>query len=384
MAKVLIFADSHAQRGAWADYPIYDDALWALRQIAQLVIDEGVSVVIGCGDLLDKIVNRAGPPAMLADFDNRLGGVPFYFVQGQHERDDPPWLSLTRAEHIHGRTITLHDNRKVYGLDCLGPAALAESLAGIPADTDILVAHQMWAEWMGNIARPQGRLADVPNVSAVWTGDWHDHRLEAITAADGRALLVLSPGATCKQAIDEPDRHGVVIYDTTKPPGQLDAYRCIWLHSRPVVRVGPIMTEEEAEATVAGVVGLAADAVLAFAKEVEQTGLEPPAGLFEPLIRLEYSSAFADLPSRVEAAFARDEVTAHLFPKVIRGEQSAAVQASTAPTSLTEALPLVLDVAGEPEAHELAASLLAAGDEYESALNSWRKAYLDDRTTQCA
>lgn len=129
-----------------------------------------------------------------------------FFVQGQHDMAARPWLNMgTWPTHVNGRSFVIQ-GVQFYGMDFTPKDQLAEKLKEIPSGTDVLVAHQVWEEFMGRLRVCEGAIKDVPNVSMVITGDFHRHDQFKIQAADGRELLVVSPGSTTMRTIDEDPR----------------------------------------------------------------------------------------------------------------------------------------------------------------------------------
>lgn len=372
MSEILFFADSHAQRGAWANLPIFGDADYALAQILAIVERRRPIAVIGGGDLIDRQVNRSAPPAALQTFARALRelGVPFYFIQGQHDRDDPPWLA-NFAEHLNERLVGL-GRWRLYGLDFQPRDALPGALAEIPEGADVLVAHQVWSPWMGEMGgqtNPEGDLHAVPVVQAIWSGDLHDYRVTQLA----RGSLALSPGATCKQAIDEPDFHYVIAADANMSANDPRAYTRISLRSRPVIRPTPVIEAADVEAWAAHLSALVRDATAAAASQ------HLPSELHAPLIRLQYAPEFADLPARLRRQLDALGLKAHIFPK--RLPAAAAVAAVAAPEGFTQfqpkaLVPGLLPADASVDAVALCDVLLDAGEDWSPALDQWCERYL--------
>lgn len=134
----IVFADAHVADRIWAHRPIQGDAFYSVEQILHLAQDHGCPWVIGCGDLLDSRTNRSRPIQFWSQMLDRFAreAVRFGFLQGNHEYDDPPWLSHRHATHLHGRTLRLGDVR-LYGLDYLPAGRLQEALDEILVSTDL-------------------------------------------------------------------------------------------------------------------------------------------------------------------------------------------------------------------------------------------------------
>lgn len=375
MPKTLavMFADSHLQESAWANSKILGDSMESLNQIFTYAIRNKAKAVIGAGDLIDKQRNRAGPINFFHTQLDRLeqASIPFWFIEGQHDMDSPPWLSGHRwAKHMHKEEVQVGEF-KLYGLNYLPFGELQEALEHIPDDTDMLVCHQTWGDWMGDIASPQGQFSDVPVVKLLFSGDFHKFVLEKAKGKDGQKIIVCSPGSTCMQEIPEPPDKFFVAF---KDDGTFERVR---LKTRPMID-WPVMNRPED--------------LNAFAEEVEaelsaaqQRGaaLELPSNLTTPLMRVTYSSRLEDCVRRVEKIIGN---RAHLFFKELMPEEKLAKMAiakkakGEAVTPLTE-LPKEVDPEKEPDVFSLVQRLLTtahAGGNTKDELLRWRSEYLED------
>ena len=85
----------------------------------EAAIKQKVSKFVAAGDLFDRQTNRSGPVTFFHRELDKLeeAGIDFYYLQGQHCSDDPPWLAGHRhAVHLHKQVIDL-DYHTAYGLD---------------------------------------------------------------------------------------------------------------------------------------------------------------------------------------------------------------------------------------------------------------------------
>ena len=214
----LVAGDLHLNLRTWSNRPIENDSYFAWTQIVNRAIRAEVEVVILAGDILDKQINGSGPIGKLQEGIDKLGaaGIKTLFIQGQHEYQEIPWASLSKhAIHLHRNESTSLDpfvevaGYTITGIDFQAKERLqdelsyvTETLKSAPERT-ILVMHQVWEEWMGERALPQGKLEDVnkwlPGLGLLITGDLHESRLQQ------NPLPVLSPGSTCMQSISEPE-----------------------------------------------------------------------------------------------------------------------------------------------------------------------------------
>lgn len=295
MSKVLgiFFADSHMAPRSWPSRPIQGDSYFAFECLVDLAIHHQVNL-IGAGDLIDKQENRSETIVRLYQQLDRLAshGLKLLYVQGQHELEQVPWLSGHPAtEHVSSRFFEL-GGLNCYGLDYQPAGQLQLKLETVPVETDILIAHQVWAEFMGTVTTPQGSMADVPHASICFTGDLHEHRDVVVFGKTGQAITLFSPGSTCMQAIDEPPDKFCFLLTQSRDgikfvPSQLP--------TRPFIDWHPINTEADMDAFVEKI-RPRLDAVSA------EAATRLPAHLCKPLLRVTYGSGVAELTSRVMPA----------------------------------------------------------------------------------
>jgi hypothetical protein len=95
-------------------------------------------------------------------------------------------------------------NKTVYGIDWNSADKVQDALNSIPEGTDILVAHQVWEELMGDVRGCEASFANVPTVNTVFTGDFHQNKVFTIVGRDGQTLQAISPGSTNFRKINEP------------------------------------------------------------------------------------------------------------------------------------------------------------------------------------
>lgn len=228
-----ITADNHLEPRAWAKYPTLEgDSYISFSQITGACRRDRVPM-INAGDAL----NISTPDASTVRFFcYELGlmadqGLETLYIEGQHEMSKPtPWLSIARGTwHVDGQQFTI-GRFNCYGLNWQPADKLADALTKIPPGTDILVAHQVWHEKMGRLRSCEGKLADVPHVKMIITGDYHRHDITKVSASDGRGdIIVASPGSICMQTSDESqDKYYFKLYDD----GSLESVK---IRTRPVV-----------------------------------------------------------------------------------------------------------------------------------------------------
>ena len=232
MGKIAVavkFGDGHADRNAWSSRPtLWGDAIHSFRCVTSKAHELEVAL-IAAGDLIDVrrpepwVVNMLRMELDVLASDD----IPFYYIQGQHELDRKnPWMSSihSHAEHIHKRSIELGEiphshayNRvvnsvNIYGLDWTPADNLERELKEIPKSTDVFICHQVWHEFMGDIAY-EGTLRDIC-APWVFTGDFHENKELLVENVFGNSTRVISPGSTNIRRINEsPKKYAYILYD---------------------------------------------------------------------------------------------------------------------------------------------------------------------------
>lgn len=207
MTPLFVFcADTHLADGAWTTRPaIYGDSYYSFSQIVDYCIEHRLPLVLG-GDVLEKKSNSARPIAKLCECLSRMQNeeLEVYYIQGNHEYDrNAPWLSVHPwPMHMHKVLYNIR-GAQVYGLDWLPKGDIQTALREIPANTDILITHQVWHDFMKNVGRPECALTDVHHAKIVLAGDFHVTETVTGVNAQNQPITMLSPGSTCMQDISE-------------------------------------------------------------------------------------------------------------------------------------------------------------------------------------
>lgn len=348
--RILFFSDLHLGRGrlAWASLGIEGDAYVAAESLAEAAEHHRCDAIVGAGDLIDKRRNCTEPIHRAASFVDRAT-MPFAFVQGQHEFDDPPWFSLLApaapfgAVHLHERLWKI-GCATLYGLDYRSRDELELALAAIPETAHTLVCHQVWDEFMGSIAAPQGSLASIPHhVRLVVTGDYHQHLSVEVERPGGPSLRVLSPGACSSQKIDEPHEHAVFVVEY-HPNGDFDVVSQ-QLPSRPIYDFGVCRTDADRKRLLD-----CGYALLRAAKDL-------PTAIAKPLVRIDLPPG-RDLPEIVPEQWL-DSIA---WMRRTVGEDTSAETISV-DSSADDALATLREFPGvDPETLDLAEKIFGGGD----------------------
>lgn len=346
------------------------DEQFAFQQIIDAAIQHKVDVV-AAGDLLDKQSNRSETITFVYKQLDRLKAAKqkFFFTQGQHDYDDPPWLSgHPAAVHMHKQVIDF-GQILMYGLDWQPYGKLQDELSAIPDSVNLLVCHQVWSDWMGERAAPQGSMSEIPgHVQYVHTGDLHAWKLERKKNLDGEKMMVLSCGATTKQKIDEPDNH---YYALLYPDGRFEKKG---LKSRVFIDASVMVRTEDIDDFVANL-----ESALSVAEQ-RGAALDLPEAMQVPLLRVRYASKLTDAVRRVEKAVKDRAIL--FFTQMIPEEKEVAYKkakstekgAAVTPASV---LPQEVDKEEQPEVYTLVERMLAATDK-ELEFAKWRTEFMGE------
>lgn len=350
MTPLFVFcADLHLADGAWATRPaIYGDSYYSFEQIVDYCIEHKLPLILG-GDVLEKKSNSARPIAKLFEGLSRMrrASVPVYYIQGNHEYDrNAPWLSAHDwPTYMHVASFDIN-GVNVFGLDWLPRGEIQEAFTRVPADTDILITHQVWKDFMGNVGRPECDLTDVHHVQTVLAGDFHITKTVESTNAQGQPIKMLSPGSTCMQDIGEvPDKSFFVI-GRLPDTGQI-IFAPVALKTRKFLGYS-VKDQEALDKLCAG----------EFVRDIQAASpASLPEAIQKPLVRVKFDKRLPDAHLRISTAVGE---LAHLFCDAIvdksRGEEetSRAVAKNDLMTVVAELLK------NEPEALKLATALLRA------------------------
>jgi len=307
-------ADLHLVDGAWSSRPaIYGDSYYSFEQIVDYCIEHKLPMIMG-GDILEKKQNLARPIAKLCAGLSRMqvAEVPVYYIQGNHEYDrNAPWLSVHEWPiHIH-KMPWLIRGAKVYGLDWLPRGEIQEAFKQVPADTEILITHQVWKDLMGNVGRPECELVDVHHAQTVLAGDFHMTKIVNSTNAQGQTITMLSPGSTCMQDIGEVPEKSFFVVGRIPATGQI-TFVPVALNTRKFL--GYTVKDQEAlDKLCAG----------EFVRDIQAAPTARlPDDIQKPLVRVKFDKRLPDAHLRITTAVGE---AAHLFCDAIvdktRGEE---------------------------------------------------------------
>jgi hypothetical protein len=201
--------------------------------------------LILAGDLFHK--KMVDPETLGACFDQmekmRRAEIPVLYISGQHEFNPfRTWMSCnTWPMHIHKELVEIN-GLTLYGLDFTHRDTCKVELQEVPEDAELLVAHQVWLERMGEKAMPEAAFADVPHVRYIVTGDFHGHRTDPYINKNGKDITVASPGSTYMRTLDEDSNKFFYSLKRNKDGSIYFASRR--LDTRPVFRVAIATTPQ--------------------------------------------------------------------------------------------------------------------------------------------
>lgn len=200
--RFIASADWHYGKRKYGLKHMEKDRYEAGDQVVEHAVSTpGTSFMIGAGDLLDVTRPSSAAVVALQKIHRRLeaAGIPFFVVQGNHDKSDPPWYTLFEGEGDDKKGIVLlqdgvpieHEGLTILGFSELGREDLKAKLKKAkPAD--ILILHASVQEWIGFPNPNAVCLADdVPpgKFRYVIVGDTH------VTARIDGPTVFLSPGS---------------------------------------------------------------------------------------------------------------------------------------------------------------------------------------------
>lgn len=371
--NILVTSDLHLSNRVWTHRPIEGDSYYAWDQIVTLALDHGVEAVILAGDILDKQVNVSEPIHKLLAGVRKLTdtGIGVYYNQGQHEYQESPWLqAATKAVWLHEHNRTF-DGWQIAGCDYQNSEEKLKQFlkSDLAQESNILVCHQVWRDFMGDMAKPQGCFNDIPpNVKYLITGDYHMNLIH-----HHGDLTVLSPGSTHMRNIAEPENKKVFLiknYDKKYKSTEKLIIETLPLYSRRCIR----LTVDKAKGSWE-VLKLMAEAELTKAAAYAEDNAIP-AEIAMPLLHLLHTSNDIELVGRFKQHF---ESKAHLFFKQKENKQFESEEQDVQVVSgdrigMMQCVDACISKSEKPLVHDLVLTLLQSPDP-EQALQQWVKSH---------
>jgi hypothetical protein len=233
--EFIFSSDWHLSFGMSGKHPgMVGGSYAALHEIVDLCLTHNVPL-IAAGDLFDKPIPDPVSVNVMCQEMQRMqdAGLAVYFTQGQHERvkrsiiasstdqgGSPCWMNVHQwPVHVHGESFEIA-GVKFFGLDWMPPEELEAVFAHrghlpagelfIPDDTDVLICHQVWKEFMGDHCNPECTIDQVPFVKTILTGDYHEQAAHVGTGRTGQQVLMISTGSTNIRSMGETPHKAVV------------------------------------------------------------------------------------------------------------------------------------------------------------------------------
>lgn len=364
--RFLVTSDLHLSDRIWRHRSIEGDSYHSWHQIVDMAVDQKVDGVILAGDVLDKQQNLASPIQHLLEGVTALAnaGICVLYNQGQHEFQAQPWISAgPGTQWLQLMDFVTTKGWVISGCDYQNADNLQTFLKSSRAKAaDILVCHQVWKDFMGEVGKPQGEFADIPeNVKLLITGDYHEH----ICQQFGK-LAVLSPGSTHMRSISEPADCFVFLLELADRNDK-PKIKSLELATRRCIRLVTKNFKSEAE------LNKRVKAELETAREyAEEHNL--PEQLRMPLLQLVHHTDENELVSRFQIKWGS---AAHLFFKQVTNrttEEESVVDYLDAGdrVNMLSCLDQFVDPQTSPLSHSLALALLQSPDP-EQALHRWIK-----------
>lgn len=300
----VVTSDCHLQSYTWAKYPnLCGDSYFSFKQIVDYAIEGNIPLFLA-GDVIN--VKRPDPRTVgfLMDQVNRMkmAGLDIYFIQGQHEMNrERPWLHAHDMPlHLHRHTLEL-EGILFYGLDYVPADQLQLELDDIPVGMQVLIAHQVWREHMGEKMPSEGSFSDVPYVRNIITGDFHAHKVTHFDGKHCQPVTVMSPGSTYMLTLDEdPKKYFFVLYDDL-------TVESIRIHTRPYYKTR-IGSNDSLERFISA-------RPYTDGRNMKGELLDLPDNILKPIWHVEY---YDNVPDVAQRLFQVADDIAHLFLRPIR------------------------------------------------------------------
>ena len=298
-----VTGDNHLRPSTWAKHPdLNSDAYTSFRQIIDLCVEHKVPLFL-LGDLFDKAHPDSESVGVYLHAMQRMeeARLAVYYVEGNHDKADPPWASLHPwAQHIDGKTVELGPF-KFHGIDFTVAADLPARLAAIPPGIDFLCTHQSWSD-IQPIGHVDGSFEMIPYGLVLLTGDFHVCKAYRGCAANSEPIVAYSPGSTAMQKLDEPPNKSFFLINEDAL-SELSEFNPVPLQSRPFCGV-TLATQADFDSFIARI-----DTLL---DEIAPPYPGLPEVIRKPILRVRYNDVIPEAYTRLVAA-AADRF--HLFPE---------------------------------------------------------------------
>jgi len=305
-SDVVVTADVHLRPdGVYRHRGMVGDLEYGFEQVVAACEADPPAMLVVLGDIFEARDISPRSPVQHRWFQSLIDRVAacsrFGYVLGNHDLG-VDWTSLhPDAELLHEVEFEV-GGRRVYGLNYADPDQFRRQAAVVPDRVDTLMAHQAWAELMGQLSAMVVEADWVPDgVRSIITGDYHR---SLVVGRGGRTFY--SPGPVCLQRLDEPAVKSFLRL-TAGPDGW--AHRVVPLRSRGVARF--VASDDDAlDLLLAGL-----PAIVSTFHADERL----PADLRRPVVAVDLGRGMARRRADLVRAIGRD---AHLFVNAARGRDA--------------------------------------------------------------
>lgn len=368
----IVVGDTHLAERTWASRrTLTGDSFNSFLQATTEAIRRRLPMIL-LGDIFDAKNLSSGVLQFFCDQMDKLQEqrIPVYYVQGNHDCVTPPWPAVHKWPiHINGTVIRLGVlsglQCECYGLDYFPIARYSAELSRVPETAKVLFTHQAWADF-GKMGSSDAAMSQMlPRGVTVATGDLHIAMYSRGTAANGESVLLMSPGATCMQAINEPQQH--FIYEMQMQPDGAVSFDPIPLWTRLVYEF-VCETQAEFDAAVLQIAGLPKSEI-------------PSDTVFyaidTPIVRIKYPISVSE-DSYVRLVTAAAKSGSHLFtdPQLAAAQQSMISVEDVHTERMSTLRDAIQLLDAEPqEVRDLAVSMLDQADNVLGFLLEFQKEY---------
>lgn len=233
--KSATIADMHLRTHVWSSRPtLKNDAIYAMEDFFDYCLENRCSAKI-LGDTFHTLTPLPEFVKPLFDKLSKMEetGLPVYYIQGNHDLNNVPWLSLHPwPVNIDGEIINLPEtNMTLMGKQSCGRDELLELFDNVPSEVNTLLLHQ--AEAKALPFSPQFELREVPeHIQTVLIGDIH--KPQDYTAGNTHLWYPGSPYVTEIDNTDQRsflveslDAEGELIIERVPIPGRNFYHTCI-------------------------------------------------------------------------------------------------------------------------------------------------------------
>lgn len=368
----VYFSDLHDREYTWKKLNVRGDSAFAMQQIVDYAIEWNVDAVVSGGDLFHAAINKSSVPVRITRQirELTLKGIPFLFINGNHDATDPPWVSTCEeAVHLHDDVCEIEGVR-IGGIDSCGRDAFYEYLrAAEDRKPDVLVVHQLWENWT-NFGGPTmcGDVRELANCcDLLLTGDMHKFAKLSVQK-HGKQFMAVSAGAATRQKIDEPEDNWFLHIHVDQGSAQIRQRQLV---SRPYV-LFDVNGADELDWCVNELKELAAQSA-----RLVDDGV--PAEVAVPLVKVKYSSA-VDVQTTFRKCF--DPGAFHFMYE--RKVQTATTGLSYARSERTDAIVTVVDAIDEQLQDDTDLGALAKQLWECDDVSGLLDAYVDREITACS